>query len=819
MKAQDFAAILTLCLSLGAATAAVAQGGNEQVRQASGRPPARSPRPGVENSLGQSSASSVSPAASDYRAVLDRYCVTCHSERLRTGNLVLAAKAIDLEHLSTGAATWEKVVAKLRAGAMPPPGRPRPDEATYQAFASWLEGELDRAAEADPEPGRPPIHRLNRTEYTNVIRDLLALEIDGRSLLPADDMAYGFDNNANTLKMSPALLERYVSAATRISSLAVGDPTIRPAVERHAVSPLRRQDDRLGEDLPFGTRGGIALRHYFPLDADYRLSIHLQRGPGGNIRGLAAGEQIDVRLDGTRIKLFTLGGEPGDAPSKPTADAALEVRFPAKAGQRVVVVTFLKHTLAADGIGPARLPAAYGTFDTNDGRQMTLDSVEISGPFQVSGSGDTPSRRRIFVCRPDDARDEEACARQILATLARRAYRRPITESDVEALVGFYKAGRRPGEFESAIQRALERILADPEFLFRIERDPANVVPGEPYRISDLELASRLSFFLWSSMPDDELLDLAAGGELADPVVLERQVRRMLDDRRAHALVSNFASQWLHLRNMAAVAPDVKEFPEFDEDLREAFQRETELFLESQLNEDRGVGELLTADYTYVNERLARHYGIPKVYGSHFRRVTVTDEARRGLLGHGSVLAVTSFATRTSPVVRGKWLLDNILGAPPPAPPPNVPDLAENTAGDQPRSVRERMEQHRRNPTCASCHARMDPLGFALENFDAIGEWRSTTEAGTPIDASGTLPDGTALDGPVGLRRLLHSRRDVFATTVTTKLLIYALGRRVEYYDMPAIRKIVREAAPRDHRWSSIILGIVKSTPFQMKVR
>ena len=755
----------------------------------------------------QSSAGSLA-TTSTYRATLDRYCVTCHNARLRTANLNL--DGVDLEQLSTDAVVWEKVVQKLRTGAMPPARRPRPDPETYEAFASWLEAGLDRVAAAKPNPGRPALHRLNRAEYRNAIRDLLAVEIETRSLLPADDIAFGFDNIADALAFSPGLLERYLLAARKISRVAIGDPTMQPDVETYSVSKYLVQDRRMSEELPFGTRGGMAIRHVFPVDGSYVLRIHLTS------RRFGPGATLDVRLDGARVALVALGDSmAGVATGRAnrTPDGAVEIPVSAKAGPRLVAVAFARIPSAPEGLAPVQLPVGSISF-----RQRGLQSVEITGPHDVAGVGDSPSRRRIFVCHPTSPSEEQPCARRILQSLARRAYRRPIGRTDVEPLMGLYEAGRHTDGFDVGIRRALEGILVDPEFLFRIERDPPGVAPGKAYRLSDLELASRLSFFLWSSIPDDELLDQAAAGHLAESSVLEQQVRRMLADARAGALVDNFASQWLHLRNMRAVTPDVRAFPEFDDNLRDAFEQETRLFVGSQLDADRSVVELLTADYTFVNERLAQHYAIPNVYGSHFRRVTVTDEARRGLLGHGSILTVTSFATRTSPVVRGKWLLENILGAPPPPPPPDVPELEGDGPAETPRSMRERMEHHRANPVCASCHARMDPLGFALENFDAIGKWR-TTEHETPIDASGTLPDGTAFDGPAQLRRVLERRGEEFVSTVTSKLLTYALGRGVEHYDMPAIRTIVRDAAADDYRWSSIMLGIVKSTPFQMRVR
>ena len=773
-----------------------------------------------------------SSSGAPQRALLDRYCVTCHNDQLKTGELSLAQ--IDVAEVGAGADVWEKVIRKLRAGLMPPTGRPRPDEATVANLISYLETAIDREASAAPNPGRPLIHRLNRVEYTNAIRDLLALEIDGPSLLPGDAGGYGFDNIADVLNMSSGLLERYLLAAQKISRRAIGDPTIPPVIERYALPYLTLlQDERMGDDLPAGSRGGIAFPHHFALDGEYELRVRLQTNAlalGSRIRGLDIREQIDVRLDGRRIELFTLGGEPrsggdGYEPGYGKADDALVVRFPVEAGTRLVGVAFQERNWAPEGVGPSRLPAASFGFSAgagsaqNYGRiEMTVDYVEIAGPFDGSVPQDTPSRRKIFVCRPAQGQDEEPCARTILSTLARQAYRRPVTAGDVDELVGFFQAGRREGNFETGIQWALERLLTGPEFLFRIERDPADAPVGTVHRVSDLELAARLSFFLWSTIPDEELLDLAARHQLRDPAVLNQQVRRMLADPRFEALRRNFFGQWLHLRNLKQVAPDPQAYPDFDDNLRAAFERETELFLASQFGEDRSALDLLTANYTFVNERLARHYGIPNVYGSHFRRVTFSDDRRAGILGQGSILTVTSYANRTSPVERGKWLMENILGTPPPAPPPSVPPLPENDdEGVTPTSVRERMEQHRRNPVCAACHNQIDPLGFALENFDGIGRWR-TTEANTPIDPSGAFPSGDAFASPAEFRQVLVSRhQDGFLGILVEKLLTYALGRGVEYTDMPAVRQILRTAAEDDYRWSSLMLSIVQSTPFQMR--
>ena len=779
----------------------------------------------------QPTATAASTASPDPRALLDQYCVTCHNERLKTAGLLLDRS--DVGHVGARPETWEKVVRKLRSGAMPPPGRRRPDAPTLDAFVTWLETELDREAAARPNPGRPADHRLNQFEYDNAVRDLLALEIDTASLLPADESDHGFDNIAEVLSMSPTLLGRYMVAARKISQLAVGDLTIGPAIETFNLSRGLRQDERMSEALPYGTRGGTVIRHYFPLDADYVVKIRLGRNfTNSQIRAIRTREEIDVLLDGARVTRFSIGGECVDSEDprcsgsgiyrtsryQLTADEALQIRFPATAGMHSLGVAFVKKSVLTEGPGPALLPPRH-TSSTYTAPRMDIDSVRLEGPYDPTGPGDTASRRRIFGCHPAQTNDlaEEACANEILTTLARRAYRRPVTDSDVETLFQFYRIGRSEGGFERGIQEALTRLLVSPQFLFRIERDPARVQADAIYRISDLELASRLSFFLWSSIPDDELLDVAVRGDLGDPETLDAQVRRMLADPRASALARNFGGQWLHIRNLQAVDPDASAFPEFDDNLREAFRSETELFLESQMRDDRPLEELLTANYTFVNERLARFYEIPNVYGAHFRRVSLSDPRRAGLLGHGSILTVTSYATRTSPVVRGKYLLDNILGAPPPPPPPNVPPLAESAEADQPlASVRERMEAHRQNAACATCHTRMDPLGFALENFDAIGKWRAT-DGTSAIDASGVLPDGTRFAGPDEFRQALVMRREEFIRTFAEKLLTYALGRAVQYYDMPAVRAIMRDAASSDYRWSSLVLGIVESRPFQMR--
>ncbi len=747
-----------------------------------------------------------------YRQVLDRYCAGCHNERLQSGNVSLDRATVDITRLGEGGDVWEKVLQKLHTQAMPPPGRPRPDAETYHAFAGWLESSLDAVAVAKPNPGRPTIHRLNRLEYSNAIRDLLGLEVDAENLLPADDLAFGFDNNADILTVAPGLLERYMSAARKLSRLAIGDLAIGSDVVRYPVSTLLEQRERMSDDLPFGSRGGSAIRHHFPLDGEYVLRIALRNG--------RRAPEIDVRIDGARVALLSVDPDADTG----TAEDQLAVRVPVPAGMHTVSVTFPQQTFTPEGVAPSRLP--IWTFSTGRGyvQEVGLDSLEIAGPFNPDrigagegGLGDAEARSRIFVCTPKTEAEEAPCANEILATLARQAFRRPVTDEDVAVLESFYRDGRGAGNFDAGIQRALDALLVDPEFLFRIERDPEGIAPGAPYRLTDVELASRLSFFLWSSIPDDELLTAAEAGRLSQPDELERQVRRMLSDERASVLVDSFAAQWLHLRRMRSVTPDVVAFPEFDDNLREALVQETELFVASQMREDGSLVDLLTADYTFVNERLARHYGIPNVYGSRFRRVTLPDETRRGLLGHGSILTVTSLATRTSPVVRGKWVLENILGTPPPPPPADVPELEEREDDGVVRSLRERMEEHRANPVCANCHARMDPIGFALEGFDAVGKHRVADANGTPIDTSGTLPDGSGFDGLPALRDVLYERRAEFVATVTEKLLTYALGRGVEHYDRPAIRAIVREAEGSDYRWSSLILGVVKSVPFQMR--
>jgi hypothetical protein len=755
------------------------------------------------------------------REFVSKYCVSCHNQKLRTANLVL-------DDASNSAETWEKVIIKLRSRAMPPPGIRRPDNATYDAVADSLETELDRAAATHVNPGRTAsLHRLNRTEYANAVRDLIAVDVDAQAMLPPDEQAYGFDTNAEALAMQPALLDRYVAAAANIARRAVGDAKMPPAFERYGAiqgnsneQTYLRQTERLTEDFPLGARGGIAVRHYFPVDGEYVFKIRLQRNYESVIRGLNVANQFEIRVDGNRVGQFTIGGGGPAAQAKNflyDGDEALQVRVPVKAGLRRVVATMLKSEDAEpEGAGPDRIPT-WSRESDNAAAPTAISSLLVGGPYDAKVPQDSPSRQLIFVCQSSGASDEMPCATKILSRLARRAYRRAASDEDVQTLLAFYKQGRAAGSFDDGIRAALERTLVSPDFLFRIEADPTGVAPGQAYRISDVELASRLSFALWSSIPDDTLLDLAISGKLREPAVLEQQVSRLLADPRARAsLVQNFFAEWLQIRNVRLLNPESTKFPWFDDNLRAAFVKEIELFLDAQLKENRSIVSLLTSNETFVNEQLARHYGIPDVYGSHFRRVTLTDENRFGLLGKASVLAVTSYTTRTSPTIRGKWLLENILAAPMPAPPPNIPALEASNKDGKPLSVREMLEMHRANPACASCHARMDPLGFSLENFDAIGQWR-TTDAGKAINASGVLLDGTQVTGPAALQHALVAQKQQFVRAVTEKLLTYSLGRGLEYYDAPAIRGIVRGAAADDYRWSSVVLGIVKSAPFQMR--
>jgi hypothetical protein len=753
------------------------------------------------------------PATPVVGTALQQYCVTCHNERLKTAGFVIDSAT--LSDIGAHAEQWEKVVKKLRTQSMPPAGAPRPDAATYEAVARVLESSLDHAAEERPQLGRLPLaHRLTRTEYGNAVRDLLAIEALPKELsidllLPPDNISSGFDNLADLLFVSPSNMERYLDAARKISRLAVGDPAMPVLVNIHRLGAEHPQDERVDE-LPFGTRGGVAIRSEFPVDGTYTVKVDL----AGASRDR---HDLEVTVDGERAALRTLGGNAGGRGGRGGASAEpLEFPLVLKAGPKLIGVAFVQRTEARDETTLRPRMRSRGT-------QPAIASVTISGPSAVTGVGDSPSRQRIFVCRPATTDEETGCARRILSTLARRAYRRPVNESDLRDLMPFYEAGRAERDFDLGIQRALERLLVSSQFLFRIERPAAAAAPGTLYRISDLELASRLSFFLWSSIPDDELLDVAAAGRLRDAPVLEAQVRRMLADERAASLVTNFAAQWLYLRDLEVKRPDEILFADFDETLRQSLWRETVLFLDSVFRpssqgEDRSVLDLLTADYTFLNERLARHYGIPNVKGSYFRRVTLPDGSPRGgLLGHGSILTITSYSTRTSPVLRGKWVLENLLSSAPPPPPPDVPSLSTDSGErEKALTLRDAMLRHRASPACATCHARMDPIGFAMENFDAIGKWREH-DAGNRIDVSGTFPDGTKFDGIAGLKRELLRQPERFVGTMAEKLLMYAIGRNVHYYDAPAVRAIMREAAARNNTFSSLVLGVVKSRPFQMR--
>ena len=752
-------------------------------------------------------------------ALVDDYCLSCHDEDHKKGGLSL--EAVAAHDVTRHPDVWEKVVRKLRARQMPPIGKDRPNDTTYDRVIASLETSLDRAAAANPNPGRTAaIRRLTRTEYKNAIRDLLALDVDVTSLLPADESSYGFDN-VTVGDLSPTLLERYVSAAEKISRAAIGRPTRSPGGETIRMPADLTQEEHL-EGLPVGTRGGAVVHYSFPLDGEYDIQIRLMRDRDEHVEGLTEPHEVELLLDRERVQVFTVkpaqreaGARPDYQPSHETIDQHLKVRIPVSAGPHALGVAFLKKPSVL--LETARQPyQAHFNYYRHPRVQPAVYSISIVGPYAPKGPGDTPSRRRILVSQPATPGQDDRCARRILATLMRRAYRRPVTDADLQGPFALYAKARAEGGFEAGIEMALSAVLVSPDFLFRIEQDPASVPPNTAYRISDVDLASRLSFFLWSSIPDDELLQEAVAGKLHEPGVLERQVRRMLADARSQALVNNFAAQWLRLRNLDAITPDMRLFPDFDDNLRQAFRRETELFFDSILREDRSVLDLLGANYTFLNERLAKHYGIPQVYGSHFRRVTLGEETwRGGLLRQGSILTVTSYATRTSPVLRGKFVLDAFLAAPPPPPLPDVPALKDNTV-DGNLSVRKRLAEHRTNATCAACHNLMDPVGLSLEKFDAVGRRRSA-EGGTAIDASGGLPDGSTFADVDGLEAALRHRPELFVGAFTEKLMIYALGRGVEYYDAPAKRAIVREARSQDFRMSSIIMGIVKSQPFQMR--
>jgi hypothetical protein len=768
------------------------------------------------------------PALADHKAAVTRYCQGCHNDRTKSGGL--SFEKIDFDNLPSGAAVWETSLKKLRVGMMPPPASPRPDAATRAELISWITTTLDRAAADTPNPGRPVLHRLNRAEYANAVRDLLALDVDPATLLPPDDSAYGFDNVGDVLGMSPVLLERFMEAANKVGALAIGDPDIGLVAQTFHIRQDASQDIHI-EGQPIGTVGGILAKVTLPLDAEYQIAVKMFRTNLGVMRGLEYEHEIEYTVDGARVHTFNMGGEAdfkanlvnmtkaGDA-----IDERGRIKITLGAGPHIIGAAFIARS---DAPNPTRLqPFIRSSTDTRDtSGHPHFDTFTITGPFNGTASGDTPSRRKIFSCVPKTRADQDRCARQIIGRLARLAYRGDVTDVDRQRLFAFYAAGRiDTGSFERGIQKALQRLLASPKFCFHIEPDPAGATPGSVYRINDRELASRLSFFLWSSIPDTHLLDVAAQNTLHTPAVLQAEVRRMLADPKAESLTTNFADQWLYLRNLKNMQPNSEEFPDFDDNLRQAFQKEAELFFESIVKEDRNVVDLMTADYTFVNERLAQHYRIPNIYGSQFRRVTLTDEARRGLLGKGAVLMVTSHVDRTSPVVRGKWVLENLLAAPVPPMAANVPPLNEDpNRGGRILTMRERMEEHRRNPVCAQCHKIMDPIGLSMENFDAVGAWRqrdgdSVTGPGTPIDAQGELLDGTKINGVVSLRQALLRQPDMFVQTVTEKLMIYALGRGLQPYDMPSVRAIVRETAQADYRFSSIVVGIINSTPFQKRV-
>ena len=757
----------------------------------------------------------------DATEVVNKYCTGCHNQRLKTANLIL--DNLDAKRPQVAAETWEKVIVKLRSRAMPPPGLPRPDNATYDAVATALETEIDRAGF---QPGRTAtLHRLNRAEYANAIRDLLAVDVDAQAMLPPDEQAFGFENNAEALSMHPALLDRYVSAAAFVARRAVGDPNMPPAFVRYGAMKNNandltylKQTERMGEDFPLGTKGGISAKHYFPVDGEYVFRLRLQRTWSNEIRGIATPTEFEVRIDGARVGEMKLGGSRNAARTYAyDADEALQLRIPVKAGLRQILVTMPKFENSVPEGGGADRLSHYSRASDVASAPIAIAALLVGGPYNGKVPTDSPSRKLLYTCTPASAAEETACAKKILSTLARRAYRRAAADEDIQTLLAFYSRARSGGNFDDGIRSAVERVLVSPDFLFRIEADPAGVAPGSAYKVPDVELASRLSFALWGSIPDDALLDLATSNKLREPAVLEQQVRRMLADPRARqSLVQSFFSDWLQTRNVWLLNPDSTRFPWFDDNLRSAFVTETELFLDAQLKNDNSIFDLLTSNETFLNEQLARHYGISGIYGSHFRRVKLTDENRFGLLGKGSVLAVTSYTTRTSPTVRGKWLLENILAAPMPPPPPNVPTLESSNKSGKPLAVRDMLELHRANATCAGCHARMDPLGLSLENFDAIGQWRSN-DAGTTIDASGVLLDGTKVNGPRELRQAIMAQQTQFAKAVTEKLLTYSLGRGLEYYDQPAIRLIDRTAATDNYRWSSLMLAIVKSPPFQQR--
>ena len=791
-----------------------------------------------------------SETVSPQRVLLDQYCVSCHNQamvnstpvegenllftQLRGLGMTLDKENVD--DVSENPEVWEKVVRKLRVGVMPPPDNPRPGHEDYSEFRYWLEEQLDQANAEQVNPGRTQsFHRLNQAEYQTVIGQLLGLKLDVEELIPADPPdRNGFDNNAEVLSLSPVLMERYVSAAHKIAELAVGATPLGMSIKSYEVPLNLIQNDRLDDQLPFGSRGGAAVTHNFPVDGLYRIKVKLQTNYVDFVRGYDQPHQIEVSLDGERIDVFEFGG---DAPGMPApysfagnirgsddweefmmaiADEGFELEIPVQAGPRVIGATFPREIWEAEGIDQPRLFGYHLAVTELPDSNPALGSVSIEGPIVSQGPGLTPSREIIFSCIPEDYDAERGCAKEILTGLARKAYRRPLTEDDWLELSEFFESGFKEEGFDKGIQLALERILVAPDFLWRIQQDPAGLLPGESYEITDVELASRLSFFLWSGGPDEELLSLAENGRLRESGILKSQVTRMMDDPKAEAFIKNFIGQWLYLRNLDNVYPLPSAFPEFDDNLRESFKQETELFFDEQIREDHSLLDLFTANYSFLNERLADHYGVQGIYGNHFRKVSLDGHKRGGLLGHGSLMTVTSYPNRTSVVLRGKFVLDNLLGSPPPEPPPNVPALEESSQTGKQLTMREAMAQHRENPACRVCHAAMDPIGFSLENYDAVGKWRDMF-AGVDVDASGLLPDGAVFNGRKGLENLILDRPTDFVATVTEKLLTYALGRGVEYYDMPTVRSIVRQSEQEDFSWSSLILGVVKSAPFQMR--
>jgi cytochrome c5 len=793
-------------LSLAAAVALIAVPGYLQIARSQQTAPAAT-----------APVSTLVTSAASERALLDKYCVTCHNQRLQTAGLLL--DKLDPASMHDHAEVWEKVVRKLRAGMMPPAGMPRPDAAVFESMVSFMEKELDHDASANLIP--PGMHRLNRTEYTNAIRDVLALDVDATKFLPPDDSTHGFDNIAGALTLSPALMEAYLSAAGKISRLAIGDVSA-PTQAVFEVPADTAQNYHI-EGLPFGTRGGILIKYQFPADGEYTFKVKGVTGYFQAVLGGVKGEQLEVTVDGERVKLFDWDKEIANT----TGNGKSTQRIPVKAGLHTVGVTFL----ATNDVPGSEVNRPFQRTMNTPGSipgflfYPHVGQVWVEGPYNAKGASDTAARQKLFVCHPASAKDETGCARTIASSLVKHAFRRPATSADVSRLMEFYQSGRTGGgTFDDGIEAVLQRVLADPEFVYRLEPEPSGLLAGKSYRINDLALASRLSFFLWSSVPDDELLDLAAQGRLKDTAVLEKQVRRMLADRKSAALISNFTGQWLGVRSLKTSEPVVNLFPDFDDNLRAAYQREIELFFGSIAHEDRSILDLLTADYTFVNERLAKQYGIPNIYGPQFRRVTLPAEldVRRGLLGKGALLTVTSNAARTSPVARGKWFLQTFLGVSPPDPPPNVPIIKErpvdSTGNAKVPTMRETMELHHTSPSCASCHKIFEPIGLALENFDAVGSWR-TQDGDSPIDASGVLVDGTKVDGVVSLRDMLVRRSGQFARVVTEKLMTYALGRGVEYQDMPMVRSIVRDAAANNYKFSSIVMGVVKSPSFQMNMK